>query len=421
MRASHDALALPAVNSPSIAPANDDPTKAPIILQPTHIIDMNIEELLRNKGRNGEDMNAKQFANLASEYLLQQYEIAKAETTLHAGSSIGLFFNSINNASSKSLITIGLLSAFAVDIAVFGGGATLLIAKSPMFYGMAAASLLTASLIGTAENSVTRGAYTAVASALALAAAYQVAGSNPEYVNSWAQGFTGMDTAYNAATTKAAVAADAKVSLTDQVQHLTQQVEHGGIGGKHVAVDGNKANDYLIGDLAKARAALDKAGIDAAQAGADLKVLSGERPSQQIGLASATAYIGAWLTLAQLQVASIISKGPKWLKQSKDEAKVYKANKEMVRSLEENPSRVLAKTSAVLEKMKEFYLAGIAETKGPAEVKRITGTLFTDKNFEEMNDAAATLFTAAIKRKDINMVQRAKRRMGGTASHLAMA
>lgn len=421
MRRSHDTLALPAVGSPSIVPSIKADGDAPIQLSGANIIEMNIEELLRNKGRNGEDMTPKQFSNLASEYLLQQYEIAKAETTLHAGSSIGLFFNSLNNASSKSLISIGLLSAFAVDIAVFGGGATMLIAKSPLFYGMAAASLLTASLIGTAQNSVTRGAYTAVASALALAAAYQVASSNPEYVNSWAHGFTGMDAAHNAAATKAAIAADAKANLGAQVDQLTQQVSHGGVGGKHVSVDGNKANDYLIGDLAKARAALDQAVIDAAQTGSDLKALGDGRPSQKWGLGSATAYIGAWLTLAQLQVANIISKGPTWLKQSKDEAKLVKANKEMVRSLEENPSRVLAKTSAVLEKMKEFYLAGVAETKGDAEVKRITGTLFTEKHFEQMNDDAATLFTAAIKRKDVTMMDRAKRRMGGTPSHLAMA
>ncbi len=420
MRASQDTIALPVISSPSIVPKIKQ-TAAPIQLDASNIIDMNIEELLRNKGRNGETMNAKQFANLASEYLLQHYELAKAETTLHAGSSIGLFFNTLNSASSSSLVTIGLLSAFAVDIAVFGGGATLLIAKSPLFYGMAAASLLTASLIGTAKNSITRGAYTAVASALALAAAYQVASSNPDYVNSWAHGFTGMDAAHNAAATKAAVAADAKANLSSQVDQLTQQVNHGGVGGKHVATDGNPHNDYLIGDLAKARAALDKAVIDAAQTGADLKALGDQRPSQKFGLASATAYIGAWLTLAQLQVANIISKGPEWLKRSRDEAKVYKANKDMVRALEDNPSRVLAKTSAVLEKMKEFYLAGVAETKGEAEVKRITASLFTDSNFEKMNDDAAALFTASIKRKDISMVERAKRRMGGTPSHLAIA
>lgn len=420
MRASQDNIALPVISSPSIVPSIKQ-AAAPIQLEASNIIDMNIEELLRNKGRNGEDMNAKQFANLASEYLLQQYELAKAETTLHAGSSIGLFFNTLNSASSSSLVTVGLLSAFAVDIAVFGGGATLLIAKSPLFYGMAAASLLTASLIGTAKNSVTRGAYTAVASALALAAAYQVASSNPDYVNAWAHGFTGMDAAHNAAATKAAVASDIKTNLETQVKDLTHQVNFGGVNGKHVMTDGNPHNDYLVGDLAKARTALDKAIIDATQTASDLKAMGDQRPSQKFGLASASAYIGAWLTLAQLQVANIISKGPEWLKHSRDEAKVYKANKDMVRALEDNPSRVLAKTSAVLEKMKEFYLAGVAETKGDAEVKRITASLFTDKNFEQMNDDAAALFTASIKRKDVSMVERAKRRMGGTPRHLAIA
>jgi hypothetical protein len=411
---------LPAIKSPSIIPSVEV-ERGRIDLAPTNIIEMNIEQLLRNKGRNGEEMNANQFANLAAEYLLQQYELAKAETTLHGGSSVGMFFNTITNMSSKSLITIGLLSAFAVDIAVFGGGATLLIAKSPLFYGMAAASLLTASLIGTAKTSTARGAYTAVASALALAAAYQVASSNPDYVASWAHGFTGLDTAHNAAATKAAVAADVKSNLQTQYEQLKQLVEHGGVGGKHVAVDGNSANDYLIGDLAKLKVTYDNAIADAAKTAADLKSLGTEKPSAKYGLGFGTAYIGAWLTLAQLQVANIISKGPTWLKESRDEAKVHKAKKEMVRALEENPNRVLAKTAGVLEQMKEFYLAGVAEAKGDAEVKRVTAKLFTDANFDVMNDKAAALFTDAIKRKDISMLDRAKRRMGGTPAHLSMA
>ncbi|MDX1921603.1 MAG: hypothetical protein SFW65_00550 [Alphaproteobacteria bacterium] len=414
MRSSHDTIALPVVASPSIIPSGDSGADK------TNIIEMNIKELLVNKGRNGEEMTAKQFANLAAEYLLQQYELAKAETTLKFGSSIGLLFNNINNLSSKSLITIGLLSAFAVDIAVFGGGATMLIAKSPMFYGMAAASLLTASLIGTSESNAARAGYTAAASALALAAAYQVASANPEYVNTWANAFTGWDGVHNAAATKAAIAADAKANLQDQVARLTEQVNHGGVGGKHVMVDGNPHNDYLVKDLATAQKAFDAAVLEASRTAADLKALGSERPSQKIGLGVATAYIGAWLTLAQLQVANIISKGPRWLKQSREEARVYKASKEMVHALEENPKRVLAKTSAVLERMKEFYLAGVLETKGEAEVKRITQTLFTNDNFEQMNEDASALFTDAIKRRDIRMIERVKRSMGGTPRHLVM-
>lgn len=419
MSAAHDTTATPNASMPSLhgtstkivtahAPANTNL----VAVEPANIIDMNIEALLRSKGQNGEEMNAKQFASLATEYLLQQYELAKAETNLHGGSSVGMFFNTINNMSSKSLITIGLLSAFAVDVAVFGGGATLLIAKSPLFYGMAAASLLTASLIGTAESNVTRGAYTAVASALALAAAYQVASSNPDYVNAWAHGFTGMDGVHNAAATKAAVAADAKANLADQVQHLTQQVEHGGVNGKHVMTDGNPHNDYLVGDLKTAQRALDAAIIEATKTASDLKALGDEKPSHKIGLLSATAYIGAWLTLAQLQVANIISKGPKWLKEAQQDAKTFKAKKEMIAALETNPSRVDAKLSAVLEKMKEFYLAGIKETQGDAGVKRVTATLFTESNFDKMNDHATELFSEAIKRDDTAMMARAKRSAG---------
>ena len=422
MSVSQNAIALPELHGvPSKivkagAPANTNL----VAVEPANIIDMNIEALLREKGRNGEEMNPKQFASLAAEYLLQQYELAKAETTLHSGSSIGMFFNSINNASSKSLITIGLLSAFAVDIAVFGGGATLLIAKSPLFYGMAAASLLTATLIGTAEKPATRAAYTAVASALALAAAYQVSSDSPQYVDAWAHGFSSLDTTHQAAAAKAAIATDVKANLQTQVAALTEQVQHGGIGGRHVATDGNVHNDYLIRDLATAQAALDRAVADAAKTAADLRAL-GDKPSHGYGLAASTAYIGAWLTLAQLQVANIISKGPKWLKAAQDDAKTFKAKKEMIKALETNPSRVDAKLSAVLEKMKEFYLAGIKETQGDAGVKRMTSTLFTESNFDKMNDHATALFGDAIKRDDTAMMARAKRSAGLKPAELKTA
>jgi len=216
---------------------------------------------------------------------------------------------------------------------------------------------------------------------------------------------------HNAAAAKAAVAADVKANLQSQVERLTEQVQHGGLGGRHVATDGNVHNDYLIRDLATAQAALDRAVTEAARTASDITAL-GARPSNGYGLAASTAYIGAWLTLAQLQVANIISKGPKWLKAAQDDAKTFKAKKEMIKALETNPSRVDAKLSAVLEKMKEFYLAGIKESQGEAGVKHMTSTLFTQANFDKMNDHATALFGDAIKRDDTAMLARAKRSVG---------
>lgn len=404
MRVSPDAPALPATGA--MLPAA---LALKTLALKTNVLELDIEALLYNKGKHGETMNAGQFARLASEYLLQYYDLTKAETTLKMSDSAGLFFNSINSFSSKALVTIGLLSAFAVDFAMFGGTATLLIAKSPFFYGMVAASLLTASLIGTAETKAARAAYTSAASALALAAAYQVASANPDYVASWAKGFASYDTAYNAVATKAAVADATKADLATQVKDLTHQVNFGGVGGKHVAIDGNVHNDYLIGDLAKAQAKLSAATADAARYTEELKAFGNERPSQRIGLIAATGYMGAWLTLAQLQVGNIIAKGPKWLKASREEAAILKAKRDMVRALEENPKRVLAKTSAVLEKMKEFYLAGVLETKGPDEATRLAKELFSDANLDKMNEEAATLFSAAIKKRETVLDDKALR------------
>lgn len=365
----------------------------------TNALQLDIEHLLQRKGANGEKVGEAQFARLASEFLLQEYELAKAESTLKFGSSIGLFLNNITSTFGKALIPIGLLSAFAVDFAIFGGAHTALMVTNKWFLGLAVGSLLTATLIGTAENKYARGAYILTAVGLSAAAAYLAASSNPEFKGLWASQFSHMDVDYNAAAAKLAVADADKALLSTQVADLEVQVRTGGVGGKHVATDGNPHNDYLIRDLAAAKAKLATATSQAAEFGTAARDLAPRRPSQTYGLYGGALYLGAWLTLAQMQVANIISKGPKWLADSKNDAKHIAAQRELVRALEDNPHRVEAKTSAILERMKEVYVAGLTAKMGAEEAKRFVDGIFTDKTEEKMVKDSAKLFADSLKRR----------------------
>ncbi|MBY0429048.1 MAG: hypothetical protein K2Q32_07490 [Alphaproteobacteria bacterium] len=391
------------------APANTNL----IAVEPADVINMNIEGLLYAKGLNGGAINAKQFAALASEYLLQQFELTSAETTTHWWSSPGMFANSMTRSTAVAFIPLGLLAAMGVDIAVFGGGSQSLIDHSKFYYGMGIASLLTATLIGTAENVSTRTAFVTAASVLSFAAAYLAASDNPEYVNHWANAFTGLDGAHNAASVKSSIAAEVKANLQAQYEQLKQLVEHGGVGGKHVAVDGNPSNDYLIGDLAKLKIEYDKSIEAAATTAANVKALGTELPSQKWGLATATGFIGSFLILAQLQVANVITKAPKWYKDARDETRMHKAKKELVALLRNNPKRVEAKLSAVLQHMEDTYLKGVESGPGgKAEADRIRANLFSEKNVDDMTTSATQLFGEAIVRDDTAMLARAKRSAG---------
>ena len=326
-----------------------------------------------------------------------------------------MFVNSFLDMNAKLLLPAGLVAAFALDFAIFGGAHSALVASNKWFIGMVlGSSVLTGSLMATANSKVGRYAYGTAAVGLSLAAAYLAVADNDFLRSIWTKNFTHMDGDYNTVSSQFEVANDHKGILERQVTDLDQQVKHGGTNGGHVMTDGNPHNDYLVGDLKKAQDALAVDASKVASLKEQMKALGVNRPSQMLGLILGTGYLGTWLSLAQLQVASIIEKGPQWLKDARKEAADKVTQRAFVRAIEQNPDRVETKAAQTVLRLKELYLSAL-EVAGVSEKDQ---PFFADDKEKEMITAVATKFTQGIKL--ISTRPSFSERFGGVAEHLRL-
>jgi hypothetical protein len=403
------------IQRPFTAPVKADPPNLPAAAQDNHLpvatqaavdphdLRINFAELIRDKVNAGEDIGKERFARMAAEALLQDYDVARAETTLSPAASMRLFAANIASFLSENIIPAALLSGLAVDLLIYGGAVTTMIAANPLFAGLALGSVLAGYLIGKTKG-MERGIATGLIGFTVAMASYYFASSNPDFTSLISQKLSFLDPSYNAAHAQHQALIGEKALYEGKLGEL-QQMFQNGQSGKPVDIDGYAANDWIYkntGDLGdkinipraegKIAELTQKISAIAPQVGE----LAEKRPSTYIGLGLGTAYLASWLGMALMTVGNIVRNGREWKKEAHSDAARFKEKKDLIRSLHGNDARVLSRASAKLEQLGEIYISGFARRHGAAEARKLRESFFSDRNFGEMTQQAGALFRDAV-------------------------
>jgi len=354
------------------------------------------------------------LARLASEVLLLEYNLLKAETTLKWNSSLGLALASGYNMVSVGAPLVALSAGLAIDIAIFGGAATALVTTNPLFAVLGAGSLVFGLGAGIAEKGAVRN-WLYAATALASFGAAMIAANNPEFIKHFSSLFPSSWDQTNQVAGANSDAASAKVQQIRELLDIrTKELATGGRGGQPMLsdgyagndIDGRNLRDVIIPDL---QAKLIAAREEAARAGSASALANDVSTVRWLGRVTGAAYLGLFLASAQYVIATVVQRAPQMLREQKELAKVFAAKIENVRQLENSPARVEARIGLILSKFEELLT-----TKAAGDDKKLSTVreLFSDDSLAQMTVSGREIFSQTLAKPDPKRLTIAERLKG---------
>jgi len=348
-------------------------------------------------------MTASELGTMAGIGVLDQYHLAKAETSLRWWRSLGLVISSFYAFLAIALPAVSLAAGIAIDVAIFGGTAEDLRAHNAWFIGLSVGSLIFAVGIGIGRNY--RKALLALSFAACLGAS-SIAADNLTFSKHFANLFPGLKSAENAADIKVSEAKAELKADEDRQASDENELQTGGDNGKPILTDVNPYNDDKGRALEFTDIPRDKTHVQEAKAKLSTAITQRDQvvlssPAQYTGRVLAAVYIFAWLYASQLVIGKVIELGPEILRAQRLRSSQQSLRSSLIIQLESPESDVVRNLATALVSVllmrfsKTLTLASASD-----ENRQLNcGRLFEENSLKNMTEIGVELVLAGVGRR----------------------